>query len=150
MLKFFILFSLLKTFIARKVLHVLTSDKSMSIELSSLGDFLNKMKCCALLQYNSKIRVSKRDKQILLNGSGNIRRNNAQNDPNSPKRAINAEESNRPGHDIEDLIVFPGCLEGENCHDTKCKSVNYFCYYFIQDIQVNLMVAYSNHPFHII
>ena len=92
----------------------------MSIALSSLGDFLNKMKCCALLQNNCKIRVSKRDKQILLNGSGNIRRNNAQNDPNSPKRA---QESSRPGHDIEDLIVFPGCLEGENCHDSKCKSV---------------------------
>ena len=34
----------------------------------------------------------------------------------------------RPGHDIEDLIVFPGCLEGENCHNSNCKQFYHvFC-----------------------
>ena len=32
-------------------------------------------------------------------------------------------EGSRPGHDIEDLIVFPGCLEGENCHNSNCKQL---------------------------
>ena len=66
----------------------------------------------------------KSDKQIFLPPSGNLRRHNAQNDPNSPRRPYNVKESSRPGHDIEDLIVFPGCLEGENCHESKCKSNN--------------------------
>ena len=77
-----------------------------------------------MLQYDPKIRYLKRDKQIFLTPSGNIRGNNAQNNPNSPKSA-NAKGSNRPGHDVEDLIVFPGCLEGEKCHDGKCKSAHF-------------------------
>ena len=32
-----------------------------------------------------------------------------------------SQPSGRPGHDIDELIVFPGCLEGENCHDNNCK-----------------------------
>ena len=71
----------------------------------------------------------KSDKQIFLPPSGNLRRNNAQNDPNSPKRGNKVKESSRPGHDIEDLIVFPECLEGEDCHDSKCKPHNYVCYH---------------------
>ena len=65
----------------------------------------------------------KSDKQMFLPPSGNLRRHNAQNDPNSPRRS-NKKESSRPGHDIEDLIVFPECLEGEICSESKCKSDN--------------------------
>ena len=45
---------------------------------------------------------------------------NAQHETNLPKRAP-ANDKVRPGHDIEDLIVYPGCLEGENCHSSNCK-----------------------------
>jgi hypothetical protein len=68
----------------------------------------------------------KSDKQIYLRHSGNLRRHNAQNDRNSQKKANNVKKSGRPGHDVEDLIVFPGCLEGENCHEAKCKPDNNF------------------------
>ena len=61
------------------------------------------------------------DKQICDSLIWYSRGNNAQNDQNLEQKTTKVHQGSRPGHDIEDLIVFPGCLEGENCHDSNCK-----------------------------
>ena len=106
---------------ANSIFHSLLLGKNYVNTINApLGGLQNIIKCGALLQYGHTPNCIEEDRQIFSSFSGNIRGNNAQTDSKSPKRATNTQESDRPGHDIEDLIVFPGCLEGENCHDSNC------------------------------
>ena len=59
-------------------------------------------------------------KQISASIRGKMGSVDAQHQASLTNRKSNYDKD-RPGHDIEDLIVFPGCLEGETCHDSNCK-----------------------------